>query len=189
MHPSVERCALEPLRDSDSDVRQAVARALVEIRDPRGVDALRDNQQAVVGKYQREIIEAPCMAMVDYNTDSQSANQGQNTPEKPLAGRKEEVHPAEERPLKTNRPDTQPATFGTPPEYYDVFLSYSHMDAVWVEHLAKRLEDEHSLRIWLDKWVLIPGQPWQQVMAHTIDQAKCCVVCISEHTPGGWFKQ
>ena len=31
-----------------------MARALREVGDPRGVDALRDYQQAVVGKYQRE---------------------------------------------------------------------------------------------------------------------------------------
>ncbi len=71
-------------------------------------------------------------------------------------------------------------------EYFDVFLSYSHVDLAWVEDLAKRLEDEHHFRVWLDKWVLVPGQPWQQAIAHGIDCARCCVVCISAQTPKGW---
>ncbi|MBV9690741.1 MAG: toll/interleukin-1 receptor domain-containing protein [Ktedonobacteraceae bacterium] len=72
---------------------------------------------------------------------------------------------------------------------YDVFLSYSHRDAEWVENLAKRLEDEHDFRVWLDKWVLVPGRSFQQSMALGIDLAKCCVVCISEHTPSGWCRE
>jgi len=74
-------------------------------------------------------------------------------------------------------------------EHFDVFLSYSHMDAEWVEHLARRLEDEQCLHVWLDKWVLVAGQPWQQAMARGIDQADCCAVCIGEYTPIGWFKR
>lgn len=76
-----------------------------------------------------------------------------------------------------------------PSQRFDVYLSYSHTDAEWVEKLAIRLEDEGGLRVWLDKWYLIPGQPWQQELAHSIDQAHCCAVCISESTPTGWFRE
>jgi hypothetical protein len=31
---------------------------------------------------------------------------------------------------------------------YDVFLSYSHHDAEWVEDLAMRLSDAHRVRPW-----------------------------------------
>jgi serine/threonine protein kinase/tetratricopeptide (TPR) repeat protein len=73
---------------------------------------------------------------------------------------------------------------------FDVFLSHSHTDAEWVEkNLALRLVDEHGFRVWLDKWMLIPGQSFVQGMARGIDQAHCCAVCIGEHTPLGWFKQ
>jgi hypothetical protein len=75
------------------------------------------------------------------------------------------------------------------PEQFDVFLSYSHLDAKWVEDLAVRLEDEGGFRVWLDKWILGPGKSWQQEMARGLDQAKSSAVCISEHTPDGWFKK
>jgi len=118
-----------------------------------------------------------------------TSNQTQNIPDKPLVGRKEETSPTDERPLTTTRPDTQLTTNATPAEYFDIFLSYSHTDAEWVENLARRLEDEQGFRIWLDKWVLVAGQPWQQAMARGIDQAGCCAVCIGEYTPIGWFKR
>lgn len=74
-------------------------------------------------------------------------------------------------------------------QHFDVFLSHSHVDAVWVENLAKRLTDEEGFGVWLDKWILIPGQPWQQAMAHGLENADSCAVCISEHTPTGWFSE
>lgn len=75
-------------------------------------------------------------------------------------------------------------------EYFDVFLSHSETDTIWVEeNLAKRLEDEHNFHVWLDKWKLIPGESWQRARARSIDQARCCAVCIGEHTPNDWFKQ
>ena len=76
-----------------------------------------------------------------------------------------------------------------PHHIYDVFLSYSHADANWVEKLAHRLEDEHALRVWLDKWILTPGKSWQQAMARGLNQAACCAVCIGDQTPRGWFRE
>lgn len=73
--------------------------------------------------------------------------------------------------------------------HFHVFLSYSHEDAEWVENLACRLEDERGFRVWLDKWILIPGQPWQQEMSRGLDQAESCAVCIGKNTPNGWFKE
>jgi hypothetical protein len=74
-------------------------------------------------------------------------------------------------------------------QYFDVFLSHSHTDASWVEQLAHRLENEAGLRVWLDRWVLITGKPWQQEMARGIDQAGSCAVCIGKDTPTGWFQR
>lgn len=72
---------------------------------------------------------------------------------------------------------------------FDVFLSYSHLDAAWVENLAKRLNGEHGFSVWLDRWALIPGRSWQREMAQGLEQAGCCAVCINNTTPSGWFRQ
>lgn len=74
-------------------------------------------------------------------------------------------------------------------ETFDVFLSHSHTDAAWVEKLAMRLEDHAKLRVWLDKWILVPGERWQQAIARGLHQAKSCAVCISNQTPEGWFRE
>jgi TIR domain len=79
-------------------------------------------------------------------------------------------------------------TFPEPEGRYDVFLSHSHLDAEWVEELAKRLQDERQIRAWLDRWVLIPGKPWQRDMARGLQQAASCAVCIGQQTPQGWFE-
>ncbi|MBV9690740.1 MAG: protein kinase [Ktedonobacteraceae bacterium] len=78
---------------------------------------------------------------------------------------------------------------GKPPDRADVFLSYSDKDAAWVEDLAKQLEDKHDIKIWLDKWMSVPGQSRQQAKALGLDQAPCCVVCVGKQTPDAWFKQ
>src|SRR5947207_1603762 len=47
---------------------------------------------------------------------------------------------------------------------FDVFLSHSSPDKLAVEELARRLEDEAKLKPWLDKWNLVPGEPWQEAL-------------------------
>ena len=41
------------------------------------------------------------------------------------------------------------------------FLSHSSRDKPFVEQVAGWLEDEAKIPVWLDKWNLIPGDPWQ----------------------------
>lgn len=72
---------------------------------------------------------------------------------------------------------------------FDAFLSHSHADAVWAEDLARRLVADHKFKVWLDRWVLIPGQNWQQAMAKGLAETSTCVVCVSRTTPHGWFQQ
>jgi TIR domain/NB-ARC domain len=72
---------------------------------------------------------------------------------------------------------------------YDVFLSHAHVDAEFVKKLADSLVDEHGLKVWLDQWVLVPGDLWQHDMAEGINDAASCAVCIGGKTPEGWFKQ
>lgn len=76
-----------------------------------------------------------------------------------------------------------------PDETFDVFLSHAHTEAEAVESIAVRLEDEFGLRIWLDRWILIPGKHWQQEMARGLDQARTCAVCVGSNTPSGWFRE
>jgi len=71
----------------------------------------------------------------------------------------------------------------------DAFLSHSHDDALWVEALARRLEDEFCHKVWLDKWVLVPGKSWQQAMARGLEEAASCAVFIGAQTPKGWFQE
>jgi hypothetical protein len=46
---------------------------------------------------------------------------------------------------------------------YDVFLSHNSTDKPAVEILARRLV-EAGLTPWLDKWNLVPGEPWQEAI-------------------------
>lgn len=45
------------------------------------------------------------------------------------------------------------------------------------------------MRVWLDKWVLVPGTYWQQGMAKGLGEARSCAVCLGEQTPRGWFRE
>jgi len=72
---------------------------------------------------------------------------------------------------------------------YNVFLSHAHVDAEVVEKLAAALEDEHHLRVWLDRWVLVPGANWQQGISKGLDEAASCAVCIGNGEVRGWFKE
>jgi hypothetical protein len=72
---------------------------------------------------------------------------------------------------------------------FDVFLSHAHEDAEIVERLGVKLTDEARLRVWLDKWILIPGEHWQQQMARGLEQAETCAVCVSRETSNGWFRE
>jgi len=72
---------------------------------------------------------------------------------------------------------------------FNVFMSHSHHDAEWVEELARRLEDVHNMKVWLDKWILVPGKSWQQAMAKGLNEAKTCAVCVGKNTPTGWFRE
>src|SRR5713101_3743976 len=78
----------------------------------------------------------------------------------------------------------------TIPQHFHATLSYFHIDAEWVESLAKRIENEKGLRIWLDKWLLEePNQPWWQTNTHDLAQTNCCAICIGGQTPTGWFRE
>jgi Tfp pilus assembly protein PilF len=69
---------------------------------------------------------------------------------------------------------------------YDVFLSHNGRDKEVVEDLARRLEDEAQLRPWLDKWNLVPGEPWQEALESALDSSRTCAVFLGPDGVGPW---
>ncbi len=60
---------------------------------------------------------------------------------------------------------------------YDVFLSHASADKPAVEHLGRKLRDE-GLEPFLDKWRLIPGEPWQEAVEEALRQSRTFVVFV-----------
>src|SRR5262249_51168162 len=69
---------------------------------------------------------------------------------------------------------------------YDVFLSHHSGDKPQVEALAARLEDEEELKLFLDKWHLVPGEPWQEALEEALDRSKTCAVFLGPGGLGPW---
>jgi hypothetical protein len=46
-----------------------------------------------------------------------------------------------------------------------------------VEELARRLAGE-GIQAWLDKWHLIPGDPWQPAIEKALAESETCAVFI-----------
>src|SRR6476646_2344720 len=67
---------------------------------------------------------------------------------------------------------------------YDIFLSHASADKPAVEHLARKLREE-VLEPFLDKWHLIPGEPWQEALEEALDQSRTCAVFIGKEL-GPW---
>ena len=69
---------------------------------------------------------------------------------------------------------------------FDVFLHYSRIDEVHVERLACVLEDDENLRVWLDTWNLLPGDPLQEEIEKALDSPGACVVFSGVGAWGPW---
>ena len=66
--------------------------------------------------------------------------------------------------------------------HYDVFLSHNSVDKPRVEDLARQLK-QVGIEPFLDKWNLIPGQPWQEALQEALIKSAACAVFIG---PGGF---
>jgi hypothetical protein len=69
---------------------------------------------------------------------------------------------------------------------YDVFLSHDSHDKPAVEAIAGQLEDDEKLRPWLDKWNLVPGEPWQEAIEQVLDGSRTCAVFLGPRGIGHW---
>lgn len=70
-------------------------------------------------------------------------------------------------------------------ERFQVFLSHNRLDKSVVEQLALRLEKE-GIHPWLDKWNLIPGNPWQEAIESALNRCESCAVFFGLHGAGPW---
>ena len=61
---------------------------------------------------------------------------------------------------------------------YDVFLSHNRQDKPRVRALAKRLK-EAGLRVWLDDWVIKPGDDIYLAIERRLEAARVQVLCLS----------
>ena len=68
---------------------------------------------------------------------------------------------------------------------YDVFLSHSSADKPAVERLAHKLV-EAGIKPFLDKWHLIPGEPWEEALEEALDQSRTCAVFVGPTGLGPW---
>src|SRR6185436_3497593 len=68
---------------------------------------------------------------------------------------------------------------------FDVFLSHKSADKPAVEELAHRLERE-GIRCWLDKWNLVPGEPWQEAIEDALGRCATCAVFLGASGIGPW---
>ena len=58
-----------------------------------------------------------------------------------------------------------------------------------MQDFADKLADEHKFEVWLDRWILVPGEPFIQEMSKGLKMAKTCAVFIGKETPRGWFDE
>jgi hypothetical protein len=68
---------------------------------------------------------------------------------------------------------------------FHVFLSHSSADKPAVEELARRLAKE-GIQAWLDKWNLIPGDPWQPALEKALADSETCAVFMGPSGFGPW---
>jgi hypothetical protein len=61
---------------------------------------------------------------------------------------------------------------------WDVFLSYSRPHQQAAETLALRLEDQGGLQVFLDKWLIAPGQPFITELERALRASRACAVLI-----------
>ena len=68
---------------------------------------------------------------------------------------------------------------------YDIFLSHSSADKPAVEEIARKLQAA-GIEPFLDKWHLVPGEPWQEALEEALDQSRTCAVFLGPGSIGAW---
>ncbi len=68
---------------------------------------------------------------------------------------------------------------------FDLFISYNSEDQAIVKALAVQLQSR-QLNVFLDRWHLIPGQPWPERLCSVLSSCSAVVVCIGTGEMGHW---
>src|SRR5262245_19559589 len=68
------------------------------------------------------------------------------------------------------------------------FLSHNSHDKPDVEAVARRLEG-NGITCWLDKWNLIPGDPWDVAIEQALAKSDVCVVFFGASGLGPWHNE
>ncbi len=69
---------------------------------------------------------------------------------------------------------------------WDIFLSYASTDRSAVEKLALYLENAVGLRVFLDRWRLVPGEPFIRELRDGIRESRSCAVFIGPSGTRPW---
>jgi tetratricopeptide (TPR) repeat protein len=74
------------------------------------------------------------------------------------------------------------------PYKFDIFLRYHRAQARWTKHLAERL-DREGFRVWLDQWMLQPGDDRRVELRRAIDECRWIALILSpEFVANPWPK-
>lgn len=72
---------------------------------------------------------------------------------------------------------------------YDVFLSYRHVDDLWIEALKTNLEKQ-KYKVFLDKYGLVGGESIQKRLKNAINNSKNALIILSkESLDSEWMKK
>jgi hypothetical protein len=66
---------------------------------------------------------------------------------------------------------------------FHAFLSHNSADKPAVEELARRFAKE-GIQAWLDKWHLIPGDPWQPAIEKALAESRSSLSIRAALAPG-----
>src|SRR5262245_16954791 len=70
----------------------------------------------------------------------------------------------------------------------EVFLSHASADRESVEAIALQLQQQ-GIPIWLDRWNLVPGQPWVDALGQALRECSGCVVFLGPGGAGPWHHE
>jgi TIR domain len=68
---------------------------------------------------------------------------------------------------------------------YDLFVSYHWRDRELVEAVARELRD-HGLKVFLDRWYLLPGQSWVAALAKVLGESGAAAIFLGPFGMGRW---
>ena len=72
---------------------------------------------------------------------------------------------------------------------FDVFLSHNRADKDVMERIARRLQKEVGIKPFLDKWHLIPGEPWQEALEDALDRSATVAVFVGPSGISPWHNE